>query len=130
MVALNLYANSFVTSLLGKWKMDIVKGLRLLAASLMMLTGIIHLVLIAFTTGVEMGLMALFGLLYVIIGFGLFIGRRLFSYLGVVIPLVGACLGAYSYVAMKPEPILLPLIVIDIIVILCCCYLILHKTSS
>jgi hypothetical protein len=109
--------------------MDTIKGIRLLAASLIMLAGIIHLALTAFTTGMEMATMALFGLLYVVIGIGLFIGRRLFSYLGVVVPLVGACLGAYSYVAMKPETILLPLIAIDIIVILCCCYLILHKTS-
>ena len=109
--------------------MDTVKGIRLLDASLIMLAGVIHLALAAFTAGMEMASIALFGVLYVVIGVGLFIGRRLFSYLGVVIPLVGAFAGAYSYVAIKPETILLPLIAIDIIVILCCCYLILHKTS-
>jgi len=40
--------------------------------------------------------MALFGLLFVVIGIGLFIGKRLFNYLGVVIPLIGACLGIYE----------------------------------
>jgi uncharacterized membrane protein (DUF2068 family) len=78
----------------------------------------------------EMGLMALFGIFYIIIGFGLFKNRLLFRYLGVIIPLVGACLGAYSYVVMNPEMTTLLLIAIDIIVILCCSYLILHKKSS
>jgi hypothetical protein len=110
--------------------MDTIKGIRFLAASLILLAGIIHLVLAVFTAGMNMASMAFFGVLYVVIGGGLFIGRRLFSYLGAVMPLVGAFLGAYSYVAMKPETIMLPLIAIDIIVILCCCYLILHKTSS
>ncbi|MCJ7763254.1 hypothetical protein MUP38_07375 [Candidatus Bathyarchaeota archaeon] len=88
------------------------------------------MVLAVFTAGMEMATMVFFGLLYVVIAIGLFKGRRLFSYLGVVFLLVGACLGAYSYVVMKPETIILLLIAIDIIVILCCCYLILHKTSS
>jgi hypothetical protein len=110
--------------------MDTIKDIRLLAASLILLAGIIHLVLAVFTTGMEIVTMLFFGLLYVVIAIGLFKGRRLFTYLCVVFPLVGACLGAYSYVAMKPDMILLPLVAIDIIVILCCCYLILHKTSS
>jgi hypothetical protein len=109
--------------------MDATKVIRLLAASLITLSGIIHLTLAAFTTGTEMATLALFGVLYVVVGVGLFTVRRLFSYLGVVIPLVGGLGGAYSYVAMKPETSLLPLITIDIIVILCCCYLILHKTQ-
>jgi len=77
--------------------MDIVKGCRLLAASLMMLTGIIHLALAAFTAGIEMASLALFGLLYAAIGIGLFVGKRLFNYLGVVVPLIGASLGGYAY---------------------------------
>ncbi len=110
--------------------MDVIRRLRLLAASLMMLTGIIHLALTAFTAGTEMALMALFGLLYVAIGIGLLVSKRISYYLGAIIPLVGACLAVYSYVVMKPELVLLPLVAIDIIVILCCCYLILHKTPS
>ncbi len=110
--------------------MNTVKGIRFLAASLLMLTGIIHLALAVLATGTAMVPLALFGVLYVIIGIGLFTGRRLFSYLGVIIPLVGACVGAYSCIVMTPETIMLLLIAIDIAVILCCCYLILHKKSS
>jgi uncharacterized membrane protein (DUF2068 family) len=109
--------------------MDTTKGIRLLAASLIMLGGIIHLAAIAVTTGTQMAIMAIFGVLYVVIAVGLFLGKRPFSYLGVVIPLVGAFVGGYAYVVTR-EGTVLPLIAIDIAVILCCCYLILHKTFS
>ena len=94
-----------------------------------MFTGVIHLVMAAFTTELIMAMgSALFGVLYVILGFGLFAGRRIFIYLGAVITLVGLSVGIYTYVAVTPEPIILPLAVIDIIIILCCCYIIFHKT--
>ena len=112
--------------------MDVIKGVRLLAASLLVLSGIIHLALAAFTAGIEMAVTALFGLLFVAIGIGLFVGKRLFNYLGVVVPLIGMSLGVYSYVAMKRGSIsiLLPCAAMNTIAILCCCYLILHKKPS
>jgi len=110
--------------------METVKGVRFLAASLLMLTGIIHLAMAALAMGLAMMPIAVFGVLYVVTGLGLFAGKRLFNYLGVIIPLVGACVGTYSCIAMGPETIMLLLIAIDIAVILCCCYLILHKKSS
>jgi hypothetical protein len=111
--------------------MDVVKGLRLLAASLLMFTGIFHLAMAAYAAESVMAPgSALFGVLYVVLGIGLFAGRRLFNYLGVVITFVGLIVGTYAYVAISPEPVIPPLAVIDIIIILCCCYLILHKTSS
>jgi uncharacterized membrane protein (DUF2068 family) len=112
--------------------MDAIKGIRLLAASLLTLVGIIYLTLAVFTMEIEIptAILALVGLLYVAMGIGLFIGKRLFNYFGVVVPLIWASLGIYHYVAIKPESTLLPFIAMDIIAILCCCYLILHKTSS
>lgn len=100
-----------------------------MGASLALLGGIIHLAAIAVTTGMQMAIMALFGVLYVVIGAGLFLGKRLFSYLGAVIPLVGTFIAGYAY-AVSPDMTILPLIAIDIIVILCCSYLLLHKKSS
>jgi hypothetical protein len=41
--------------------MDTTNGIRFLAAFLIMLGGIIHLVLAVFTTGMEMATMAFFG---------------------------------------------------------------------
>lgn len=111
--------------------MDTTKGIRFLAAILIVLNGVIHLVLATFAISVEeVAVMVLFGLLYLIVGIGLFLGRRLFSYLGVILPFVGACIGTYTYLTMKPETMLLLLIAVDIIVILSSLYLIIRKTSS
>ena len=112
-------------------EMNTNRGIRFLAAILIVLNGAIHLALTAFSTTIEeVAVMALFGLLYVVIGIGLFLGRRLFSYLGVVLPFIGASIGAYTYLTMKPETITLLLIALDITVILCCFYLIFRRTTS
>jgi len=110
--------------------MNVLKVLRLLAASLLMFTGVLHLAMAALDAESVMAPgSALFGVLYVVLGIGLFAGRRLFSYLGAVITFVGLCVGIYAYVAIKPEPFIPPLVVVNITIILCCCYLILHKTQ-
>ena len=110
--------------------MDTIRGIRFLAVILIVLNGFIHLALTAVAITIEeVAVMALFGLLYVVIGIGLFLGRRLFSYLGVILPFLGACIGTYTYLTVKTETILLLLIAVDLIVILCCLYLIFRKTS-
>ena len=109
--------------------MDTAKAIRLSAAILILLGGVIHLAAIAVTSGAEMAIMAIFGVLYVIIAMGLFWGKQLFSYLGLIIPFVGTFVAGYAYVITR-EWTVLPLIAIDIAVILCCGYLILHKASS
>lgn len=117
-------------------KLDAIKGIRLLVASLMAILGIVYLLMAVFfgpfleTVGIEMALVALVGLVYVAIGIGLFAGKRLFFYLGVIVPLIWASMGIIHYITQKPDPIEFPFIAAEIIVILCCCYLILHKTSS
>ena len=109
--------------------MDIVKGLRLLAASLLMFTGVSHLAMAAYAAESPMAPgSALFGVLFVVLSIGLFAGKRLFNYLGAIITALGLTVGIYAYVAISPEPVIVPMAVIDIIIILCCGYLILHKT--
>jgi hypothetical protein len=115
--------------------MDVIKGIRLLAASLMALLGIVYLALTAFPDylaylEIEAALVAIIGLVYIAIGIGLFAGKRLFNYLAVVVPLIWASMGIIHYIAIKPDPIEFPFIATEIVIILCCCYLILHKTSS
>jgi len=115
--------------------MDTIKGIRLLAASLMTLLGIVYLALTAFPDylaylEIEVALVALVGLVYITIGIGLFVGKRLFNYLGAVVPLIWASMGIIHYIAVKPDPIEFPFIATEIVIILCCCYLILHKKSS
>ena len=108
--------------------MEAIKGIRLLAAFLLLLTGIIHLAPISISTEMEIAITAIFRLLYVIIGL-VFLGKRFFDYSELAIPLVGAFLGAYSYLVMKPEIITLFLISIDVPVIMDCCYLSLRKNQ-
>ena len=115
--------------------MDTAKGIRLLAASLMTLLGIVYLALTAFPDylaylKIEVALVVLVGLVYVAIGIGFFVGKRLFNYLGAIVPLVWASMGVLHYIAVKPDPIEFPFIAIEIVIILCCCYLIRHKMSS
>jgi uncharacterized membrane protein (DUF2068 family) len=110
--------------------MEAVKWIRLLAASLLMFTGVVHLAMSVSALESMTGQgAALFGVLYVILAIGLFAGRRFFNYLGAVITTVGLIVGIYTYVAMTPELLILPLAAIDVIIIVCCCYLILHKTK-
>lgn len=110
--------------------MDNNKIIRLLASFLLSISGIIHLVMIIFSTGMEILVMGLFGLIYLIIGIGLFFRKKIFIYFGIVFPLVGFFIGTYSYITLKPEIITLFLIIIDIAVILCCFYLAFKKTNN
>jgi len=110
--------------------MEIAKGLRLLAASLLIFTGIIHLAMAAIAADSPMALgSALFGALYLVLGICLFTSKRIFYYLGAVVTVVGLMVGIYAYVAVSPEPVILPLAVIDVIIISCCLYLSLNKTK-
>jgi hypothetical protein len=115
--------------------MDTVKGVRFLAASLLMFLGVVYLALMAFPDylaylEIEVALVAVVGLVYVAVGIGLFVGKRVFNYLGVVVPLVWASLGILHYVAVKADPIEFPFIAVEVVIVLCCCYLILHKKSA
>jgi len=100
----------------------------------MTLLGIIYLTLIAFPDylaylQIEVALVAIVGLIYIAVGIGLFMGKRLFNYFGVIVPLVWASMGILHYIGVKADPIEFPFIAAEIVIILCCCYLILHKTS-
>ena len=70
---------------------------------------------------------ALFGALYLVLGTGFFTCRRIFYYLGAVVTIAGLIVGIYAYVAVSPEPVILPLAVVDVIIILSCLYLSFHK---
>jgi len=78
-------------------RISLALSLRLLAGSLMILTGIIHLWLVPFLHVILVGphdewtaIMVLFGLLYLAIGISLLAGKQISYYFGVIIPLVGA----------------------------------------
>ncbi|MGD0804963.1 MAG: hypothetical protein ABSA11_12925 [Candidatus Bathyarchaeia archaeon] len=111
--------------------MDITRNVRLLAASLITLLGVLHLALAVLgltNTEFEMLVFASFGLLYILVGVGLFTGRRLFNYLGVVIQLLGLSIGTIFFAANYPVLENIATDVVEVTVILCCLYLIIHKT--
>ena len=107
--------------------MDITKGIRFLGASLLLFTGVAHLTIAVFGTGTMAQGSALFGVLYLILGIGLFTGRRLFNYLGAIVTVLGLFVGIYAYIAISPAQVILPLAAVDAIIILCCLYLIFRK---
>lgn len=115
--------------------MDAGKTARLLAASLMAILGIVYLVMAIFfgsfleTMEIAAALVAIVGVVYIVVAVGLFTGKRLFHYLGVIIPLVWAFMGILHY-TVKPDPIEFPFIATEIVIILCCCYLILRGTPK
>ena len=108
--------------------MDMSKGLRFLAAGLIFFSGILHFIVGVFSfpnvTNATVGLA--FGIAYMIIGVGLFLGKRVFYYIGIILPLIGGIGGTLNYVT-TPNIALLFVVIIDVIVILCCAYLLLHK---
>jgi hypothetical protein len=110
--------------------MDVSRVLRFSAAALALLSGILHLVGGLFLSGIDVVTLAVgmgFGVALVIISVGLFMGKRLFYYLGIIVPLIGGIYGTYSYVTTQVQT--LPFVVMDVIVILCCAYLLLHRKS-
>ena len=110
-------------------RMDVSRVLRFLAAVLILISGVIGVVAgLAFSGTFALAVGVGFGVLYLVIGVGLFVGKRLFSYLGVIFPLMGGIGGIYVYVTTQVTPTLVA-VVIDVIVILCCGYLLLHKKS-
>jgi hypothetical protein len=117
-------------------KVDTLRTVRLLAAFLLAIMGITFLVLAGFfgsmleSMETPPALFAIVGVAYVAIALGLFIGKRLFIYLGAIVPLAWACVGILHYTMKQQNPIVFPFVAMEIIVILCCCYIILRKRSS
>jgi len=67
-----------------------------------------------------------FGVIYVFIGIGLFVGKRVFNYLSLIFPLVDGIGGTVAHITSHS---INPLIaaVIDVVIILCSSYLLLDK---
>jgi hypothetical protein len=109
-------------------EIDNSRGLRFLAAVLIFFSGILHFV-VGLLSGSDVVTIAVgvgFGIAYMIIGVGLFVGKRLFYYAGIILPLIGGIGGTLVYVTTQVTTPLIA-VVIDVIVILCCAYLLLHK---
>jgi hypothetical protein len=99
------------------------KTIRRLAAIIALINGIINLVpTVAFGDIIVFGL---FGIVYVILAIGLFLGLRGVSFLVVVAPLSVLIKAVFYFVS--PLPLLPPLIALDIALLALCIYLIAKK---
>jgi hypothetical protein len=98
--------------------MNATRMFRYAAATILLIDGLIHLALAAVASS-EVLVLATFGVLYVVVAAGLFWGKRAFAftYLGIILPIIGIFLGTYSY-TINPQAIVLVIIGMDTVVIL------------
>ncbi len=116
--------------------MESAKIARYIAAVLILISGIVHVaagVIVGAVNTADMYWDVVFGLIYVILGLGLFIGKRVFLYLAVILPLVGGVGGVLLYLNVQPIEFDLAqtstAVAFDVIVILLCAYLLLKKPT-
>ena len=103
--------------------------IRYLAAGLLCLTGIIHVVQLGMAQlDAAVIIMVIFGVAYLFIGVFLFRNNKTACYFGAIVPLIGLCLGALSMLK-NPAILMAFLIAIDVVVVISCFYLIRGKRS-
>jgi vacuolar-type H+-ATPase subunit I/STV1 len=104
------------------------KTIRSIAAGLLLLTGILHVIQITTAAAIDAAMIitVTFGVLYLVLGFLLFRENRRIVWLAAILPLVGLFLAA---IGMLDKPTLLKALfmAIDIAVAACCFYLIFRK---
>jgi hypothetical protein len=106
-----------------------MKSIRSLAASLLLFTGALHLISVAFSKFEPTFIITIvFGAAYLVIGFYLFRNGRNILWFGAVVPLIGLLL-AVAGMFMKPTLLGGIFIAIDVAVAACCFYLIFRKAQ-
>jgi hypothetical protein len=106
-----------------------MKSIRNLAASLLILTGTLHLVSVALVKFEPTSIITLvFGAAYLVIGYLLFRDGRNALWLGAIVPLIGLLL-AVAGMLMKPTLLGGIFIAIDIAVAACCFALLFRKAQ-
>ncbi len=105
--------------------------IRYLAASLLCLTGVIHVARLGIpqTDAIFFTMAAIFGVAYLVIGGFLFRNNKPAYYFGAIVPLIGFCGGL---VAVLPNPTIWMafLIAMDAVIVLVCFYLIKRLRSA
>jgi hypothetical protein len=105
-----------------------MKTVRFVAAGLLLLTGVLHVLQITTTAVIDAAIVitVAFGVLYLALGFLFFRGSRTTDWFAAILPLVGLILAA---IGMLSKPTLLGALfmIIDIVIAACCFYLIFRK---
>jgi hypothetical protein len=116
-----------------------MKKIRLLAAVLLIITGVLHITIYIVAPGDPGSIgMLVFGIIYVVTGLLLFTQKMYAIYLGFIMPLVGMITAiikfgfpaVISFTAYKNVTSMFTLLLIDVIVIICCAYLILRRKKA
>jgi len=105
-----------------------MKNIRFLAAALLVITGVLH-ILLYFKTPDDPGIMGVlaFGIVYLSIGLLLFMPNIYALYLGLIFPIIGMTAAIINYVIQNLDNMMILLLIIDIVVIVCCAFLILNR---
>ena len=108
-----------------------MKTIRYLAALLLVITGVLHIVDYATAPNDpgSLGILA-FGIIYGVTGLLLFASKQYAMYLGIIFPVIGITIVVIKYGVMDLGYMMTLMLLIDIVVIVCCAYLILSKKKS
>lgn len=105
-----------------------MKIIRYFAGSLMVITGILHLLPILTASGNPDAIpMLIFGIAFLAIGMLLFLNKPISQILGVIIPAIGFTIGLFKVGLGNLDAILGIMFIIDVIVIICCIILLLNR---
>lgn len=101
--------------------------IRYLAASLLCLTGIIHIARLGMVDA-PVAIVEAFGLAYLTIGVLLFRNNKIARYLGAIVPLLGLCSG--PFILKNPSIQFIAFLGAIEIAIVCSCFSLINKSRS
>lgn len=109
--------------------MKTLQGLRFLVAALFLISAIFHFIVgysLFSAEFVPSIIDFVFGVIYVILGIGLFVGKRLFFYFCLIFALIDAIGGFSAHIASQAVA---PLVAasMDLVIIIMCIYLLIKK---
>lgn len=104
---------------------------RTTAAVLMLISGVTHVVQLAFYPGEKSALGAsVFGAIYFVIGL-LLLGRKRYPlWLGALLPSIGGALGVWRFIGMHRNPFSVFHVLIDLVVVPCCIWLLVASSRK
>jgi len=105
-----------------------MKTIRFLAATLLVITGVWHATLFFKAPSDPNSIpLLVFGVIYALIGIFLFTPKKLWIYLGLIVPLIGMITATVKLGIKNFDLTMWVLILIDVVVIICCVYLLLAR---
>jgi hypothetical protein len=107
-----------------------MKNIRYVAAMLLLISGVLHIVLYSKTPH-DPGILGalVFGIIYAAIGLLLFMPNTYAVYLGLIFPIVGLIAAFVKVGIHNFGYIMVLLLLIDIVVIICCAHLLINHTK-